>query len=115
MLAALAIAGAGISLQPDFIIADDVRAGRLVALLPGYMPPAININAAYPSRRHLSAKVRSFIEFLALRFARNPEWRLDAASTAAHPVTPRRAGRPDAASPATSPVASRRAGRRGPA
>jgi DNA-binding transcriptional LysR family regulator len=80
MLAALAIAGAGITVAPDFIVADDVRAGRLVALLPGYTPPAININAAYPSRRHLSAKVRAFIDYLAQRFARNPEWRLDAAA-----------------------------------
>jgi DNA-binding transcriptional LysR family regulator len=77
MLAALAVQGRGITLAPDFIVADDVRAGRLVALLPGYTPPAINITAAYPSRRHLSAKVRAFIDFLAERFVRNPEWRLD--------------------------------------
>ena len=79
MLAALAVAGMGVNLEPDFIVADDVRAGRLVPLLPGYAPPAIPINAAYPSRRHLSAKVRAFIDFLAHRFESNPEWRLDTA------------------------------------
>ena len=78
MLAALAVAGDGITTAPDFIVADDVRAGRLVPLLPGYVPPAIDITAAYPSRRHLSAKVRTFIDFLAERYARNPEWRLAA-------------------------------------
>jgi len=76
MLAALAVAGAGINLGPDFIVAGDVRAGRLVALLPGYAPPAIAINAAYPSRRHLSAKVRAFIDFLVQHFAHDPPWRL---------------------------------------
>ena len=76
MLAALAVAGVGITLEPDFIVAPDVRAGRLVRLLPGYAPPAISINAAYPSRRHLSAKVRAFIDFLVARFERDPPWRL---------------------------------------
>jgi DNA-binding transcriptional LysR family regulator len=79
MLVALAAAGQGVTLAPDFIVADAVRAGRLVRLLPGYVAPAIDIVAAYPSRRHLSAKVRSFVDFLAQRFARDPAWRLDAA------------------------------------
>ncbi len=76
MLVALAVAGQGVTLAPDFIVADAVRAGRLVRLLPDYDAPAIDIVAAYPSRRHLSAKVRSFIDFLAQRFARDPAWRL---------------------------------------
>ena len=76
MLAALAVAGAGITQAPDFIVAPDVRAGRLVALLADYASPAIPINAVYPSRRHLSAKVRAFVDYLVARFADNPEWRL---------------------------------------
>lgn len=76
MLAALAVAGVGITLEPDFIVASDVRGGRLVRLLRDYAPPAISINAAYPSRRHLSAKVRAFIDFLAARFERDTQWRL---------------------------------------
>jgi DNA-binding transcriptional LysR family regulator len=76
MLSALAVAGVGVNLVPDFIVANDVRAGRLIRLLPGYTAPAIAINAAYPSRRHLSAKVRSFIDFLAQRFAADPAWQL---------------------------------------
>jgi DNA-binding transcriptional LysR family regulator len=86
MLAALAVAGVGITLEPDFIVAPDVRAGRLVRLLRDYAPPAISINAAYPSRRHLSAKVRAFIDFLVERFGRDPQWRL-----ADDPVPPPRA------------------------
>jgi DNA-binding transcriptional LysR family regulator len=88
MLAALAVAGVGITLEPEFIVAPDVRAGRLVRLLRDYAPPAISINAAYPSRRHLSAKVRAFIDFLVERFGRDPQWRL-----ADDPVPPRATAR----------------------
>lgn len=35
------------------------------------------IAAVYPSRRHLSAKVRTFVDFLAERFAREQPWKLD--------------------------------------
>ena len=85
MLAALAVAGVGITLEPDVSLAPDVRNGRLVRLLREYVPPTVNINAAYPSRRHLSAKVRAFIDFLAARFERDPQWRL-----ADDPEPPRR-------------------------
>jgi DNA-binding transcriptional LysR family regulator len=69
LLAAAAIAGIGIAMEPDFIVAEDLAEGRLVALLPEYEPPAASIFAVYPSRRHLSAKVRVFVDFLAARFA----------------------------------------------
>lgn len=74
MLGALAVAGMGVALEPDFIVAPDVRAGRLVPLLPDYAAPAVGIHAVYPSRRHLSAKVRAFVDFLASRFADGQEW-----------------------------------------
>lgn len=77
MLAALAGAGLGIVIEPDFIIAPEVRAGTLVRVLPDYTLPRSPIAAVYPSRRHLSAKVRSFVDFLAARFAREQPWRLD--------------------------------------
>jgi len=78
MLTALAVAGLGVNLEPDFIVAPHVRAGRLVRLLPDYVPESGVINAVYPSRRHLSAKVRSFIDFIAERFESDPPWRLPA-------------------------------------
>jgi DNA-binding transcriptional LysR family regulator len=74
MLCALGVAGMGVDLEPDFIVAPDVRAGRLVTLLPGFTPPSIDIYAAYPSRRHLSMKVRAFVDFLVARFAGKAEW-----------------------------------------
>ena len=76
MLAALAVAGMGVLFEPDFIVAPEVRAGRLVRLLPGYEPARSPIAAVYPSRRHLSAKVRTFVEFLAERFSQQQEWQL---------------------------------------
>lgn len=67
MLVALAAQGAGIALEPDFIVAPELADGRLVPILGDWTPPAIPIHAAYPSRRHLSAKVRAFVDFLAER------------------------------------------------
>jgi len=75
-LAALAVAGRGIGCEPDFIVGPDVRAGRLVPILRAFAPPAAGIHVVYPSRRHLSAKVRAFADFLIERF-REPAWTLD--------------------------------------
>lgn len=77
LLCALAVAGMGVLLEPDFIVAAEIRAGTLVPLLPEFRPPTSTIYAAYPSRRHLSAKVRLFVDALAARFAGRPEWALD--------------------------------------
>ena len=72
MLAALAVAGMGVVLEPDFIVGPDLHSGALAPLLPGFAPPASGIYAVYPSRRHLSAKVRAFVDFLGAHFARDP-------------------------------------------
>jgi len=66
---ALAALGAGIAFEPDFMVGDDVRAGRLVQLLPDYTAHPAPIYAVYPTRRHLSAKVRLFVAYLVERFA----------------------------------------------
>jgi DNA-binding transcriptional LysR family regulator len=76
MLAAMAVAGMGIVLEPDFIVAPDMCAGRLLRVLPEFEPPRSPVAAVYPSRRHLSAKVRSLVDFLAARYARKSEWAL---------------------------------------
>jgi DNA-binding transcriptional LysR family regulator len=68
MIAVLAAAGMGVALEPDFIVAPELASGALVAILPGFAPPASGIYAVYPSRRHLSAKVRAFVDFLGERF-----------------------------------------------
>lgn len=74
--AALAVEGVGIALEPDFIVGPHIRAGRLRPLLRAYAPPASGIHVVYPSRRHLSAKVRAFAQFLQERFV-HPDWTLE--------------------------------------
>jgi DNA-binding transcriptional LysR family regulator len=60
-----ALEGAGIFLAAGFLVADDLETGRLVRLLPDYRPLEFAMNAVYPHRHHLSAKVRTFIDMLA--------------------------------------------------
>lgn len=71
---AVALGGRGIIWQPTFLIGADLRAGSLVQVLPGYHLPDIDIQAVYPSRRHLSAKVRVMIDFLVDAFKDIPPW-----------------------------------------
>jgi len=74
LLAEVAALDAGIVFEPAFIVGPDVRAGRLVPLLQDFEPPPVPIFAVYPSRKHLSAKVRRFVEFLTERFANAQDW-----------------------------------------
>jgi DNA-binding transcriptional LysR family regulator len=76
MSAAIAAEGVGIALEPDFIVAPLIASGRLVPILEEFASPPTNIYAVYASRRHLSAKVRVFVDFLSARFQRlHPERR----------------------------------------
>jgi DNA-binding transcriptional LysR family regulator len=58
----LVLAGQGISYLPSFAVSDDIAAGKLKRLFPGFEQKPLGIFALYPHRRHLSAKVRLFIE-----------------------------------------------------
>jgi DNA-binding transcriptional LysR family regulator len=69
-----ALRGAGIILCPTFLVGEDIRSGRLEPLMPDFKPVGRSIHAVYPSRRHLSAKVRSFVGLLADRFGEVPPW-----------------------------------------
>jgi len=59
-----ALEGLGIFLAPGFLIRDDLEAGWFIRLLPEYRPVELSMNAVYPHRHHLSAKVRTFIDLL---------------------------------------------------
>jgi len=74
VLRSTALAGGGVILAPTFLLGEDLRAGRLVRLLPDYPPPEQALHALYPPGRHLSAKVRSFVDFLVARFGGEPVW-----------------------------------------
>lgn len=60
----LAPAGAGVAVLPDWLVHDDVAAGRLVRPLPAYALPEQGAYAVYPNTRHLPARVGMFIAFL---------------------------------------------------
>jgi DNA-binding transcriptional LysR family regulator len=80
-LASLAVSGLGIVYSPDFIVANEIRSGLLVPLLTEYRGQRLPIAAVYPSRRHLSPKVRAIVDYLAARFEREQPWSLaDSAS-----------------------------------
>jgi DNA-binding transcriptional LysR family regulator len=71
---AAARAGFGVTRTPAFAAAADLRAGRLTALLCDFEPELIHVHAVYPHARHLAPKVRAFVDFLAKRYAGEPEW-----------------------------------------
>ncbi|MFS2002548.1 LysR family transcriptional regulator [Duganella sp. CT11-25] len=71
---AAALGGMGVIWQPSFLVGADLRAGRLQRVLPDYHMTDIDIQAVYPSRRHLSAKVRVMIDFLVEEFSGVPPW-----------------------------------------
>jgi DNA-binding transcriptional LysR family regulator len=70
VLRAAALDGLGILVQPTYILYDDIVAGRLVPVLDDWDLPRLTINLAYPSRKHLSAKVRTFIDFMTEHFTK---------------------------------------------
>jgi DNA-binding transcriptional LysR family regulator len=71
---AAAQAGFGVVRAPAFAAADDLREGRLKALLCAFEPELIHVHAVYPHARHLAPKVRAFVDFLARRYSGEPEW-----------------------------------------
>lgn len=70
VLRAAALDGLGILVQPKYILYDDLVAGRLVSVLDDWDLPRLTINIAFQSRRHVSAKVRTFVDFLVEHFER---------------------------------------------
>jgi len=73
-IAQAAARGCGIVLEPAFVVADEVRAGRLVPLLQDFAPAPLPVYAVYTSRKHLSAKVRLFVDFLVKSFEDTRAW-----------------------------------------
>jgi len=79
VLRAAATAGLGLWLSPPFIVSDLLASTELVPLLRDYRLSEREIVALYPHRRHMTAKLRTFIDMLVDRFAEEHRW-LDAAS-----------------------------------
>ena len=71
-----AVAGLGITLMPTFIVYKELERGVLVPLLTEYKRPQIDAYAIYPQTRHLSQRVRAFVDSLVKRFEETPYWDL---------------------------------------
>ncbi|HDS9358458.1 TPA: LysR family transcriptional regulator [Enterobacter chengduensis] len=66
-LMAFALAGCGVALLPEWLVQKALASGELVAVLPDYEFASQGIYAVYPDARHVSAKVRTFIDFMRAR------------------------------------------------
>lgn len=73
-LCAAATQGLGIALQPTFIAGEAISRGELEPVLTDYVWPVSPAYAVYPPTRHLSYRVREFIDFVADYFAGTPYW-----------------------------------------
>ncbi|SMH62374.1 DNA-binding transcriptional regulator, LysR family [Azospirillum lipoferum] len=69
-----AVAGAGIVLSPTFLCGEALASGALLSILGEHVPSEASVNAVYPQNRHLSPKVRVFVDFLIERFGPRPYW-----------------------------------------
>lgn len=74
VLRSAAIAGEGINYGPSFLVAEDIRAMRLMPILTDWAGPPFGIYAVYPPNRHMSAKVRRLIDFLKEHWGESPPW-----------------------------------------
>jgi DNA-binding transcriptional LysR family regulator len=73
-LCAAASQGLGIAMQPTFIAGDAISRGELVPILTNYEWPVSPAYAVYPPTRHLSYRVREFIDYLVEHFSGTPHW-----------------------------------------
>lgn len=69
LLLSAAVNGMGISILPGGMVERELRQGQLEQILPDYTPLNTQLYAVYTSRRYLSAKVRTFIDFLSDRMS----------------------------------------------
>jgi len=69
-----ALAGAGLARLSTWLVMPAIRAGRLVPVLPQYPHESSAYFVLYPHRRHLSQKVRAFVDFLVEEFTPVPPW-----------------------------------------
>jgi DNA-binding transcriptional LysR family regulator len=78
MLHAAAVAGLGVALVPIFRCTSDLKQKRLERVLPAWKAPLTPIHAVYPSTRHLSPKVKTFVDHVQAAMT-PPIWEVDGA------------------------------------
>ncbi len=71
---AAVLAGGGLAMLASFMTGEYVQSGRLLPVLDEFVREDVPIYAVYPSTRHLSPKVRAFVDFLARTYGPAPYW-----------------------------------------
>ena len=74
LLRELAVANDGISMQPTFLVAEELRRGTLVPILLDYKTMEFSLYAVYLSHRPLPSKLRAFIDYLVQNMGSEPTW-----------------------------------------
>ena len=67
----------------DYLLSEQLATGKMVRLLPDWRCDPIPVHVVYPQNRHLSAKVRVFVEWIAELFANHAHLRVQPADTTA--------------------------------
>jgi len=73
---AAGLAGLGVAQMPVFVACPYLRSGQFELLLDDWWVDPLPLHVVYPQNRHLSAKVRAFVEWVAELFADHPALRL---------------------------------------
>ena len=76
------LAGLGVIMMTDYLLIEHITAGRMVQVLRDWSIDPLPVHIVYPQNRHLSAKVRVFVEWVSELFAAHPNLRLQAPRTA---------------------------------
>jgi LysR family transcriptional regulator for bpeEF and oprC len=79
------LAGLGIINMTDYLLVQHIAAGRMVQVLPEWHVDPLPVHIVYPQNRHLSAKVRVFVEWVSELFAAHPNLRLQAPRPSVQP------------------------------
>ena len=69
----MVLTGLGVALSPVWLFSEDLKAGRVVAVLPEYRPQSLPIHAVSPANRRQSARVRAFVDYLSDALAQASE------------------------------------------
>ncbi|MNN59064.1 DNA-binding transcriptional activator GcvA [compost metagenome] len=76
-LLSTAIAGLGVVTLPDYLVWQDIRSGKLVPVLEDFAETPTPIRVVYPSKKHLSPKIRQLIDLLIESWSPKAPWELD--------------------------------------
>lgn len=73
----MVVQGAGLACLAAYLAAEDVRAGRLIRVLPDWRPASVDVSVVFPSNRTLSPVVRAFVDFIKQSTVTNKLWQTE--------------------------------------